>query len=227
MSVFLATSTAPRVNITLLRRDFFDGFSLLLQDEDGVPFDLSTVQVCASVWKTDEEGVTTKILDFNIEKQEPLMSGRVKFWLTSSETNTLWTELQTISPANTFFPSAYTEVIRPSLFWEARIEKEEELANLVSASAGSFVTQTNHALGSAERVIFRGTNQPSMNYDGTSSRIYTNLSNISYQPPYSFSIASLSGITDAAIGGSVYRLRQDTVVAGSVDVGSTIANCFP
>ena len=67
----------------------------------------------------------------------------------------------------------------------------------------------------------------SINYNGTSARIYTNLTNITYAPPYSFTIASLSGITDAAIGGSVYRLRQDTVVAGAVVVGTTLSNCFP
>ena len=66
-SSFLATSIVPRLDLTLLRRDFFDGFSLLLQDDDGLPLNLSVVQVCAAVWKTDEEGVTTKILDFNTE----------------------------------------------------------------------------------------------------------------------------------------------------------------
>ena len=104
-SSFLATSIVPRLDLTLLRRDFFDGFSLLLQDDDGLPLDLSVVQVCAAVWKTDEEGVTTKILDFNTEEQEPLSTGRIRFWLTSFQTNQLWTELQTIIPAGIFFPS--------------------------------------------------------------------------------------------------------------------------
>jgi hypothetical protein len=67
----------------------------------------------------------------------------------------------------------------------------------------------------------------SINYNGTTARIYSNLTGITYAPPYSFTIASLSGITDAAIGGSVYRLRQDTVVAGAVVVGTTLSNCFP
>lgn len=227
MSTFLATSIAPRLNLTLLRRDFFDGFSLLLQDEDGEPFDLSEVQVCAAVWKTDAEGVTSQVLSFNIEEQEPLQSGRVRFWLTSSQTNLLWEQLQTIGPAGIFFPSAYTEVVRPTLFWEARIEKEEELADLVEVNSGVFTTQTNHTLASTERVIFRDTNQSSINYDGTSARVYTGLTNISYLAPYTFTIPSLSSVSDAAIGGSVYRLKQDTVCTGSVEIGSTIANCFP
>jgi hypothetical protein len=227
MSSFLATSIAPRLNLTLLRRDFFDGFSLLLQDADGEPYDLSGVQVCASVWKTDASGVTTKVLDINTEEQEPLSAGRVRFWLTSAQTNTLWTEVQTIQPTNVFFPNAYTDNIRSSLFWEARIEKEEQVADLVSVSGGTFVTQTNHTLASSERVVFRGTSNSSINYNNTSARIYSGLTDISYLAPYSFTITALSGVTDAAIGGSVYRLRQDTVVAGDVEVGATIANCFP
>jgi hypothetical protein len=227
MAAFLATSIAPRLNLTLLRRDFFDGFSLLLQDEDGIPFDLLAVQVCASVWKTDPEGVTSKILDFNIEEQEPLKSGRIRFWLTSQQTNQLWQELQSIQPQGVFFPSAYTEQVRPSLFWEVRIEREEELASLVEVNNGTFITQTNHTLGSTERVIFKGTDETSINYDNTSSTIYSNLTNISYLPPYSFTIPALSSLSSDAICGSVYRLKQDTVAAGSVDVGSTITDCFP
>lgn len=227
MPAFLATSIAPRLNLTLLRRDFFDGFSLLLQDEDGLPFDLTEVQVCAAVWKTDTEGVTSKVLDFNIEEQEPLRSGRVRFWLTSAQTGVLWTELQSIQPQGVFFPSAYTEQVRPTLFWEARIEKEEKLSDLIDVTNGAFVTQINHTLGETERVIFRDTDEVSINYDGTSSKIYSNLSNISYLPPYSFTIPALSSLTNTAIGGSVYRLKQDTVAAGSVEVGSTVANCFP
>ena len=226
-SSFLATSIVPRLDLTLLRRDFFDGFSLLLQDDDGLPLDLSVVQVCAAVWKTDEEGVITKILDFNTEEQEPLSAGRIRFWLTSFQTNQLWTELQTISPAGIFFPSVYTESVRPTLFWEARIEKEEELANLISVASGVFVTQTNHTLASTERVIFRDTNQSAINYNNTSARVYTNLTNITYLAPYSFTVPTLSGITDSAMGGSVYRLKQDTVCTGSIAIGSTIANCFP
>lgn len=75
--------------------------------------------------------------------------------------------------------------------------------------------------------FFEGTAQSSINYNGTGARIYSNLTSITYAPPYSFTIASLSGITDAAPGGSVYRLKQDTVVPGNVFVGTTFSNCFP
>jgi len=101
------------------------------------------------------------------------------------------------------------------------------LADLVSVSAGAFVSQVNHTLASSERAILRGTAQSSINYNNTGARIYSGMTNISYQPPYSFTVPALSGITDAAIGGSVYRLKQDTVVAGNVYVGQTLSNCFP
>jgi len=227
MSTFLATSIAPSLDITLLRRDFFDGFSLLLQDDNGDPLDLSEVQVCASVWKTGTDGTVSEILSWNIEEQEPLNAGRVRFWLTSSQTGTLWDAVQDIQTSNIFFPNAYTDNIRSSLFWEARIEQEEELTDLVTVSGGTFVTQLNHTLAATERVIFRDTSEASINYDNTSALIYSGLTNISYQPPYGFRIATLSGVTNAAVGGSVYRLKQDTVVVGAVQVGSTIANCFP
>jgi hypothetical protein len=231
-SSFLATSIAPRVDISVLRRDFFDGFSLLLQDEDGLPFDLNDVQVCAAVWQTTASGTFQQVTSFNIEEQEPLSAGRTRLWLSSAQTALIWDAGVTArTSSQSFFPSAYkTEggvEDFSDLVWDVRIEKEEELADLVSASAGTFISQTNHGLGATERVIFRDTTQSSINYNGTSARIYTNLTNITYAPPYSFTIASLSGITDAAIGGSVYRLRQDTVVAGAVVVGTTLSNCFP
>jgi hypothetical protein len=56
MSVFVATSLAPQIDLRLLRRDYFDGVSLLLQDADGVPYDLANVQVCASIFKNTISG---------------------------------------------------------------------------------------------------------------------------------------------------------------------------
>jgi hypothetical protein len=232
MTVFIPTGLAPRLDLHVLRRDYFDGFSLLLQDADGLPINLTNVTVCASVWKRTGDGSFSQVLNINAERQEPLSQGRARFWLTSAQTALLWDEYGIINAASSvFFPNAYTtvgaSVSSSPLVWDVRIETEEELADLVSVSAGAFVTQINHTLGSSERVIFRNTAQSSINYNGTSARIYSGLTNISYQPPYSFTVPSLSAITDAALGGSVYRLRQDTVVAGNVFVGSTVSNCFP
>jgi hypothetical protein len=227
MSAFVSTNKVTEVNLHLLRRDYFDGFSLLLQDASSQPLDLSEVQVCASVWKTTVSGTVEQVLSINVEEQEPLNAGRVRLWLSSAQSATLWDAAQYVIASGVFFPSAYASQVRPFLSWDVRIEQEERLANLVSVSAGEFISQINHTLASSERVIFRGTSQSSINYNGTSARIYTGLTNISYQPPYTFTVPSLSGITDAAIGGAAYRLKQDTVVAGSVVVGTTLSNCFP
>jgi len=231
-STFLATNIAPVINLQLLRRDYFDGFSLLLQDEDGQPFNLNQVQVCASVWKVSSSGTLSQVLSLNVEEQEPLGAGRVRLWLSSSQTAQLWDEASVVSSLSaSFFPSVYSNASSvagsSNLIWDVRIEKEEEVADLVSVASGVFVSQTNHGLASSERIVFSGTVQSSINYNGTSARVYSGLTNITYAPPYSFTIPTLSGITDAAIGGSVYRLKQDTVVAGAVVVGTTLSNCFP
>jgi hypothetical protein len=231
-SSFLATSIVPRIDLTLLRRDFFDGFSLLLQDEDGEPFDLNEVTVCASVWKRNSASSYSQVTAINVEKQEPLDAGRVRFWLSSAQTATIWDEVEgEQSNGQSFFPSVYSSeasvAAGSSLFWDARIEKQDAVSDLISAASGTFISQTNHGLGATERVVFSDTTVSGVNYNGTGARIYTALTNISYVAPYSFTIASLSGITDAAIGGSVYRLRQDTVVAGAVVAGTTLSNCFP
>lgn len=227
MSILVATNLVPQVDISLLRRDYFDGVSFLLQDEDGVPYDLTDVQICASIFRNTTSGTVEQVTSLNIEEQEPLSNGQVRLWLSSSQTATLWDAAQYSIPSGIFYPTAYASQIRPFLSWDMRIEKKEQIANLISVSGGTFISQTNHGLGATERVVFEGTAQSSINYDGTSARIYSNLTAITYAPPYSFAIASLSGITNAALGGSVYRLKQDTVVTGSVSVGTTFSNCFP
>lgn len=232
MTVFIPTGLAPRLDLHILRRDYFDGFSLLLQDTDGLPIDLTNVTVCASVWKQASDNSFSQVLNINAERQEPLNQGRVRLWLSSAQTALLWDNYGIINDSTSvFFPNAYTtsdaSVSSSPLFWDVRVETEEELADLVSVSSGVFVSQTNHTLGSSERAIFRDTAQASINYNGTGARIYSGMTNISYQAPYSFTVPSLSGTTNAALGGSVYRLRQDTVVAGNVFVGSTLSNCFP
>jgi hypothetical protein len=232
MSAFLSTSSAAQVDLHLLRRDYFDGFSLLLQGSDGLPFDLSLVQVCASIWKRNTDGSITLISTLNVEEQEPLDAGRVRLWLTSQQTAAIWDAYEDVpSAGGTFFPSAYSAGLAASLpsplIWDVRIESEDYLSDLVSVSSGVFITQINHTLASSERTIFRSTAQAGINYNNTGARIYSGMTSISYQPPYAFTVPALSGITDAAIGGSVYRLKQDTVVAGNVYVGQTLSNCFP
>jgi hypothetical protein len=227
MSVFVATNLAPQIDISLLRRDYFDGVSLLLQDTDGVPYDLANVQVCASIFKNTVSGTVEQVTSLNIEEQEPLRNGQVRLWLSSTQTAALWDAAQYSIPSGVFYPTAYSSQIRPFFSWDMRIERKEVVADLVSISTGTFISQTNHGLGATERVVFGNTASSTINYDGTSARVYSNLTNITYAPPYSFTIAALSGITNAAPGGSVYRLKQDTVVAGSVFVGTTFSNCFP
>jgi len=231
MTTFIPTSIAPKIDLRLLRRDYFDGMSVLLQDEDGNPFNLNDVTVCASAWKATSSGTREQILTINTQKQEPLTAGRVRLWLSSAQTAQLWDTYEAFfsnTENKVFFPSTYVvpEALN-SITWDMRIETENELSNLTSVASGVFITQTNHGLASSERVVFSGTAQSSINYDGTSSTIYSGLTNISYTAPYTFTVPTLTGVTDAAIGGSVYRLKQDTVVAGNVFIGNTNSNCFP
>ena len=232
MSSFLATSIVPRVDLYLLRRDYFDGVSLLLQTASGTPYDLSGVQVCATIWKKTSTSSYTQITSLNIEEQEPLRAGQVRLWLTSAQTAAIWDAYGPGgSTGGVFFPTAYTEDASiasfSSLFWDVRIETLEPLTDLLSVSSGTFISQNNHTLGSSERVTFSGTTISGINFDYTSATVYSGLTNISYLPPYSFRIPALSGVTNAAMGGEVYRLKQDTVIAGNVIVGTTLSNCFP
>ena len=236
MSYVVASKNIPKIDLALFERDFFDGAQFLLQDSTGAPWDLNDVTVCASIYK--KVGTTyTLVTAFNTEKLEPLRNGQVRIWLSSSQTAALeaaYEAGQQSAGASAFFPTAYASQADNSstyensnLYWDLRIETQEALADLVSVAAGAFVTQTDHGLGSSERVVFSGTTSTSINYNGTSARIYSSLSNISYIPPYGFTVPALSGITNAAVGGSVYRLKQDTVVVGNVVVNSTVSNCFP
>lgn len=121
MSVFLATSLAPQIDISLLRRDYFDGVSLLLQDADGVPYDLANVQVCASIFKNTVSGTVEQVTSLNIEEQEPLRNGQVRLWLSSTQTAALWDAAQYSIPSGVFYPTAYSSQIRPFFSWDMRV----------------------------------------------------------------------------------------------------------
>jgi hypothetical protein len=232
MSYVVASKNIPKIDLALFERDFFDGAQFLLQDSTGSPWNLSNVTICASIYK--KVGTTyTLVTAFNTEKLEPLGNGQVRIWLSSSQTAALEAAYQegvNGTGTNAFFPTAYASQVtyeNSNLYWDLRIETQEKVSDLISVAAGVFITQTDHGLGSTERVIFSGTTNSSINYDGTSAKIYSSLSNISYLAPYGFTVPALSGITGSTIGGSVYRLKQDTVVVGNVIVNSTVSNCFP
>ena len=232
MSTFLATSIIPRVDLHLLRRDFFDGINILLQTTSGTPYDLSRVQVCASVWKRIGSSSYQQVATVNVEEQEPLRNGQVRLWLTSAQTAAIWDAYGTSAqPGGAFFPTAYSPeaslASSSPLFWDVRVEIQEYLSDLVSVSGGTFISQNNHTLGSTERVVFSGTTISGINFNNSSGTVYSGLTNISYLAPYVFTIPALSGTTNAALGGAVYRLKQDTVITGAVVAGTTLSNCFP
>lgn len=229
MSSFLYTSLSPVIDLYILRRDFFDGVGLLLQDEDGLPIDLSNAQVNASIWKRTSAGTVEQITAFNVQELEPLRNGQVRLWLSAAQTAAVWDAALAIGASNisqVFFPNAFASenkedtLASSPIIWDVRVKKLESVASVVSVSAGSFVTQTSHGLGATEEIAFFNTGQSSINYAGTGPT-YSGLTNISYIAPYSFTLSTLSGLTNAALGGTVYRLKQDTVAAGTVFVGST------
>jgi hypothetical protein len=235
MSYVVATKNIPKVDLALFERDFFDGAQFLLQDSTGAPWNLNDVTVCASIYK--KVGTTYALVtSFNTEKLEPFSKGQVRIWLSSAQTATAeaaYDAGQQGAGASAFFPTAYASQAdspatydNSNLYWDLRIETQERVSDLVSITTGTFITQINHGLAATERIVFSGATTTSINYDGTSARIYSSLSNISYTAPYSFRVPALSGVTNAAPGGSVYRLKQDTVVVGNVIVNSTVSNCF-
>ena len=237
-ATFLATRLAPQVDLYVLRRDYFEGVTLLLQDSAGKPLDLSLVTVSASIYKRPASGTPTQVTALNVEELYPYTNGQVRLWLTSAQTALVWDAANevgqsTVALSEAFFPTAYTAAqlgttaLTQPLVWDVRIESQEKVADLISVSSGVFTTQTDHGLGATERVVFGGTSQSSINYDGTTSRIYSSLTSISYTAPYQFTISALSAVTASPLGGSVYRLKQDTVVAGNVLVSSTYSNTFP
>ena len=231
MSTFLSTSNASNIDLTLLRRDYFDGLTLVLLDENNQPLDLSEVEVCASVWKRNSASSYEQVLAMSVEKQDPLNAGRIRIWLSSAQTAIIWDEAYPQSNGQSLFPNVYsiqaqTEALS-SLFWDVRIESREERSELLNVDTGIFITSTDHGLAATDRIIFKDTAASFINYNGTGARIYTNLVNISDVSPYSFTVGSLFGVTNAAIGGSVCRLKQETVAAGAVIVGQTLSNCFP
>jgi hypothetical protein len=236
VSYVVASKEIAQIDIALFDRDFFDGMQFLLQDSSGTPINLDGVVACATVYKVTSAGFTA-ITAFNVEKLEPYTNGQIRLWLTSQQTVLLsdaYEGTQQKAGSAVFFPTAYSSQADSSSFyehsnlrWDLRIETPDVSVDLISASAGSFVTQTSHGFAASDRIVFSGSTESSINYNGTSARIYSSLTNISYVPPYGFTISSLSGITNAAIGGNVYRLKQDTVVVGNVIVNSTLSNCFP
>lgn len=230
---FLPLRDIPEIDITLFQRDYFDGIGFILQGDDGEPLDLSTVSICASIYQTTASGTSSLVTSFNVQKEEPFMNGAISLWLSSAQTQTVWTAYQGYSTANyhLFAPSAYANedsiLEQTNLTWDLRIEEPEAVADLLAVASGVFTAQSAPKIGGTDRLIFSGTTTAGINHSfSTGSPIYSGATSIEQISPYRFTIASLSGTTNSSLGGSLYKLKQDTVIVGRVVVAQTVSNCF-
>lgn len=232
MATFLPLRDIPEIDITLFQRDYFDGIGFVLQDDNGLPIDLSNVTICASIYQTTVSGTSSLVTSFNVLKEEPFDNGAISLWLTSAQTQAVWAAYDgyTTADYHRFVPSAYNNedsiLEQTNLTWDLRLEIPEIVTGLLSVASGVFTANSAMRIGSTDRLLFSGTSA-AINYNFTTSApLYSGATSISQQSPYRFSLPSLSGTTNSALGGSLYKLKQDTVIVGKVVVAQTVSNCF-
>ena len=85
MATFLPLRDIPEIDITLFQRDYFDGIGFVLQDDNGLPIDLSSVTVCASIYQTTASGTSSIVTSFNVQKEEPFTNGALNLVLPFKE----------------------------------------------------------------------------------------------------------------------------------------------
>ena len=71
MATFLPLRDIPEIDITLFQRDYFDGIGFVLQDDNGLPIDLTSATICASIYQTTASGTSAIVTSFNVQKEEP------------------------------------------------------------------------------------------------------------------------------------------------------------
>jgi hypothetical protein len=233
MATFLPLRNIPEIDITLFQRDYFDGIGLILQDDSGLPIDLSYATICASIYQTTASGTSSVVTAFNVQKEEPFTNGALNLWLSSAQTQAVWAAYEGYATADyhLFVPSAYTNeqstLEQTNLTWDLRIELPEKVTDLLAVTSGVFTAQSAMRISTTDRLTFSGTTSSGLNYQTTTgSPLYSGATSISQQSPYRFTLPSLSGTTNAALGGSLYKLKQDTVIVGKVVVAQTVSNCF-
>ena len=233
MAVFLPLRNIPEIDITLFQRDYFDGIGFVLQDDNGLPIDLTTATICASIYQTTASGTSSFITAFNVQKEEPFTNGAINLWLSSAQTQIVWAAYEGYATADyhRFVPSAYDNedsiLEQTNLKWDLRIEAPEIVTGLLSVSSGVFTANSAMRIGSTDRLLFSGTTATTINYNLESGApLYSGATGVNQQSPYRFSLPLLSGITNNSLGGSLYKLKQDTVIVGKVVVAQTVSNCF-
>jgi len=233
MATFLPLRDIPEIDITLFQRDYFDGIGFVLQDDNGLPIDLTSATICASIYQTTASGTSAIVTSFNVQKEEPFTNGALNLWLSSAQTQAVWTAYEgyTTADYHLFVPSAYANeqstMEQTNLTWDLRVELPEKVADLLAVVSGVFTAQSAPRIGSTDRLAFSGTTSSGLNCNfSTASPLYSGATSISQTSPYRFTIASLSGTTNSALGGALYKLKQDTVIVGKVVVAQTVSNCF-
>ena len=233
MATFLPLRDIPEIDITLFQRDYFDGIGLILQDNDGLPVDLTNVTICASIYQTTVSGTSAIVTSFNVQKEEPFTNGALNLWLSSAQTQAVWAAYEGYATADyhLFVPSAYANedstLDQTNLTWDLRLEKPEKVTDLLSVASGVFSAQSAMRIGSTDRIVFSGTTSSGINHNfSTGSPIYSGATSVRQSTPYTFSLPSLSAITNTSLGGSLFKLKQDTVIVGKVVVAQTVSNCF-
>ena len=233
MATFLPLRDIPEIDITLFQRDYFDGIGLILQDNDGLPVDLTNVTICASIYQTTVSGTSAIVTSFNVQKEEPFTNGALNLWLSSAQTQAVWAAYEGYATADyhLFVPSAYANedstLDQTNLTWDLRLEQPEKVTDLLSVASGVFSCQSTARIGSTDRLAFSGTTVSGLNYNfSTSAPLYSGATAVSQTSPYRLTIPSLSGTTNSSLGGSLYKLKQDTVIVGKVVVAQTVSNCF-
>lgn len=233
MAVFLPLRNIPEIDITLFQRDYFDGIGFVLQDDNGLPIDLTTTTICASIYQTTASGTSSFVTAFNVQKEEPFTNGAINLWLSSAQTQMVWAAYEGYATADyhRFVPSAYeneqSTMEQTNLTWDLRLEVPEKVTDLLTVTSGVFSAQSSMRIGSTDRLLFSGTTSSGINYSfSANAPLYSGATSINQSSPYTFTLPSLSSTTNAALGGSLYKLKQDTVIVGKVVVAQTVSNCF-
>lgn len=216
----ITTKTVPQMAVDVVRGDDFEGFYLLLLNEDGSTVEsFDNMVVRAQIRNQDGTLITSFNTSAEFDEISNAFTGCVRFWLTAEQTELFALSTDPLAAASDCTTLYSKEQGDPFYLYDIRIQQEIEAGRLIGQDAGVFTTDRNHRLAGGDRIVFRDCSILSIN-----NQQYSGLQNLTYRSPFSFRVPSLASLDTATAPQLAFVTSYDNYFQPAFGLGEAPPN---